>query len=71
MKASLAGRTSNGPMRMPGWRLMIATASALSFASRTRMPPSISLVSANGPSVRVALPPVQRTVVAAAESWRA
>ena len=71
MNASSMGRTSKGPMRMPGWRLMIATASALSFASSTRMPPSISLVSAKGPSTRDAFPSAQRTVVALAESCRA
>src|SRR5690606_12825034 len=57
-------RISNGPALVPGCFDINSTAWSISRASSTRMPPSTSLVSANGPSVTTGLPLRDRTVLA-------
>lgn len=53
---SAAGRISHGPNVTPGCCEISSTAWLRSRASRMRMPPSCSLVSANGPSVATTRP---------------
>src|SRR5512139_3553964 len=68
---SSTGRISKGPTFTPGCFEMSWMAWFKSVASRTRIPPSCSFVSAYGPSVMDTLPFVHRSVAAFRGLWSA